>query len=77
MILDKNKVDLLDSNSYVLDLASSPGGVDFEALKAREINTCWYLGIPSKDSPLTAAKYIKETIDEINRGNEKWEKKSM
>ena len=77
MILDKNKVDLLDSNSYVLDLASSPGGVDFEALKTREINTCWYLGVPSKDSPLTAAKYIKETIDEIDRGNEKWEKKSM
>ena len=77
MILDKNKVNLLDSNSYVLDLASSPGGVDFEALKAREINTCWYLGVPSKDSPLTAAKYIKETIDEIDRGNEKWEKKSM
>lgn len=76
LIIDKNRVELLDKNSYVIDLASTPGGVDFEALKNRDINTCWYLSIPSKDSPLSAAKYIKETIDEINRGNEKWEKKS-
>lgn len=77
VVIDKNRVELLNSNSVFLDLASSPGGVDFEALKQRNIKSCWYLSIPSKDSPLSAAKYIKETIDEINRGNEKWEKKSM
>lgn len=75
-IIDKNKVDYLRSDTYVLDLASPPGGVDYEALNRRNIKSCWYLAIPSKDSPQTAAKYIKETIDEIRRGNEKWEKKS-
>lgn len=76
LILDEKRVELLGSNSYFLDLASTPGGADFEALNKRNIKSSWYLSIPSKDSPLSAAKYIKETIDEINRGNEKWEKKS-
>jgi len=67
VIIDKEKVKLLDSNVYVIDIASKPG-VDFEALNERGIATSWYLQIPSKDSPKSAAMYIKETVDENIRG---------
>ncbi len=64
-IIDEKRVNMLKNEVSVIDLASAPGGVDFEALSKRGINTCWYLGIPSKDSPYTAAQYIKNTIDNI------------
>ncbi len=67
VIIDKEKVKLLDSNVYLIDIASKPG-VDFEALNERGIATSWYLQIPSKDSPKSAAMYIKETVDENIRG---------
>lgn len=65
LILDKERVGKLKSNACVIDLASAPGGVDFEELYKRKINTCWYLAVPSKDSPYSAALYIKETLDNI------------
>lgn len=65
IILDKEKIDLLKKSVCVIDLASAPGGVDFEYLYQKRINTSWYLAIPSKDSPYTAALYIKETLENI------------
>lgn len=65
MILDKSKVELLNENACVIDLASTPGGVDFEELYKRKIKTSWYLSVPSVDSPYSAALYIKETLDDI------------
>ncbi len=75
MILDKNKVALLNRKACVIDLASAPGGVDFEELYKNKINTAWYLAVPSKDSPYSAALYIKETIDELLGEEDKWEKR--
>ena len=66
-IVDKKMVELIDSNSYVIDIASKPG-VNLEALNTRNIKNCWYLQIPSKDSPKRAAMYIKETVDDNIRG---------
>lgn len=65
IILNKERIDLLNKKACVIDLASAPGGVDFEYLYEKKINTSWYLAIPSKDSPYTAALYIKETVDNI------------
>lgn len=65
LILDKKRIDLLKENVCIIDLASAPGGVDFEYCYQKKLNTCWYLAIPSKDSPYTAALYIKKTLDNI------------
>lgn len=65
MMLDRNRLDMLKENVCIIDLASVPGGVDFEYAASKNLNTCWYLAIPSKDSPYSAALYIKETIDNI------------
>lgn len=77
MILDKSRVDKLKKNVCIIDLASNPGGVDFEYCALKNINTCWYLAVPSKDSPLSAAMYIKDTVDKIIGEGDIWEKKLM
>ncbi|NLK68543.1 MAG: dipicolinate synthase subunit DpsA [Clostridiaceae bacterium] len=58
--------DILDkvrSDSYLLDLASIPGGIDFEYAKKLGLKTDWALSLPGKVAPLTAAEIIKKTID--------------
>lgn len=53
------------SDCYILDLASKPGGVDFEHAKKLGLKTDWALSLPGKVAPLTAAEIIKKTIDNV------------
>ena len=66
-ILDKKRLDLLKKEVLVIDLASSPGGVDFEYAKAKNIKTIWALALPGKCAPISAAEYIRDTIYSIER----------
>ncbi len=75
LILDKDRIDLLKEDVVLIDLASVPGGMDFEYIKQKNIKCSWYLSVPSKDSPYSAALYIKETVDRIIGEEEKWEKR--
>lgn len=65
MILDKKRLDLLSKDALIIDLASSPGGVDFKYAKDTNKRVEWALALPSKVAPYTAALYIKEEIDKI------------
>lgn len=69
LILDERRLKMLDSKCAIIDLASSPGGIDFAKAKELKINFSWALSLPSKVAPYTAAKYLKVTIDKIE--NEK------
>lgn len=53
------------SDCYLLDLASHPGGIDFEHAKKLGLKTDWALSLPGKVAPLTAAEIIKKTIDNV------------
>lgn len=64
-ILDKTKLDLVKKDVLIIDLASKPGGVDFEYAKENEIKTIWALALPGKVAPVSAAEYIKNTIYHI------------
>lgn len=64
-ILDKTKLDLLKKEVLIIDLASKPGGVDFEYAKAKQIKTIWALALPGKVAPISAAEYIKKTLYNI------------
>lgn len=69
MILDEKRLKCLKKESVIIDLASSPGGVDFSKAKELKINTTWALALPTKVAPRTAAVYLKNVIDElIKRG---------
>ncbi len=61
-IIDKSTVDLLGENCTVIDLASYPGGCDFEAMEKRKIKFFHALGLPGKYSPKTAGRLIYDVI---------------
>lgn len=50
---------------FLLDLASSPGGIDFQAAEELGFKVKWCLGIPGKVAPLTAGNIIRRTIYNI------------
>lgn len=62
LILEKEELSLLSPDSLVIDLASAPGGVDFEAAKALGIQALQALALPGKYAPQSAAKYMQEGI---------------
>ena len=65
LILDQSRLDLLKKDVLIIDLASKPGGVDFEYAKQQNIKTIWALALPGKVAPISAAEYIKQTIYNI------------
>lgn len=64
-ILNKTKLDLLKKDVLIIDLASKPGGIDFEYAKTKQIKTIWALGLPGKVAPISAAEYIKDVLYHI------------
>lgn len=67
MILDEERLKILKEGCSIIDLASAPGGVDFNKAKELSINAVWALSLPSKVAPTSAAIYLKETIDKITK----------
>ena len=49
----------------IVDLASKPGGVDFEAARKMGIKVIWALSLPGKVAPDTAGDIIGKTIINI------------
>lgn len=62
MILDKERLENVNKESLIIDLASKPGGVDFDAAKELGIKTNWALALPGKVAPKSAAKYMKNIM---------------
>ncbi len=65
IILNKARLETVKKECLIIDLASNPGGVDFNAAKEKGINAIWALALPGKIAPITSAKYIKETLYNI------------
>ncbi|HOV25002.1 MAG TPA: dipicolinate synthase subunit DpsA [Pseudobacteroides sp.] len=65
IILDESKLKLLNKDCLIIDLASKPGGVDFDKAKELGVKAIWALSLPGKVAPITAAKFIKETVFNI------------
>mgnify|MGYP004631381191 FL=1 len=61
-ILDKDRLELVNKDAVIIDLASNPGGVDRKAAKEKDLKLIWALSLPGKVAPLTSAIYIKETL---------------
>ncbi len=62
MVINHSFVEGVSENAMLMDLASLPGGIDFEACEKKHVNAFRALGLPGKYSPLTAAEIIKDTI---------------
>jgi dipicolinate synthase subunit A len=64
-IITRDILEKIRTNCFLLDLASSPGGVDFKGAEAYGIKVRWALSLPGKVAPLTAGDIIRRTIYNI------------
>ena len=65
IVLDTDMLSKISRDCLIIDLASKPGGVDFDKAKEAGLKTIWALSLPGKVAPVTAAKFIKETVYNI------------
>ena len=65
LVLNDDLLSRLPEDSLVIDLASEPGGVDFEAAKKRGCKVIWARGLPGKIAPVTAGEIIRDAIYHI------------
>lgn len=66
MLLDAEKMGKIKKECLIIDLASKPGGVDFETANQLGIKTNWALALPGKVAPKTAGGYMKRIIEKTN-----------
>lgn len=62
VVLTEATLSNLKKDCLVIDLASKPGGVDFETAGRIGIKTVWALSLPGKVAPLTSGAIIKDTV---------------
>ena len=64
-ILDKSSLVLLNKNALIIDLASYPGGVDYEIANKLGIKAILALALPGKVAPKTCAEYLKKFVYKV------------
>ncbi len=62
LILDDDCLALLKAETVIIDIASAPGGVDYDAATKRQRNAKLCLGLPGKVAPKASADIL---VDEI------------
>ena len=65
MIFDGNLLMNTARNTIIIDLASLPGGVDFEAAKRYKTDAVRALSLPGRTAPKAAGEIIRKTIFNI------------
>ena len=65
LILNKERLQYVDKDCLLIDLASNPGGIDKKEVKERNFKLIWALALPGKVAPITTAEFIKDTIYNI------------
>ena len=70
MIFNREMLSRFNKNTLFIDLASKPGGIDFDAALELGIKAIWALGLPGKTAPVTSGEIIAETVSSmiIERG---------
>lgn len=61
-VLTREFLSGLREGCLVIDLASKPGGVDFQGAAELGTRCVWALSLPGKVAPLTAASALRDTI---------------
>ena len=61
-ILDKSTLILMSKETLIIDLASGPGGVDYEIAEKLGIKAILASALPGKVAPDSASDYIKEYV---------------
>lgn len=64
-VVDAGVLAAMREETLVLDLASKPGGVDWEAAQTLGRHVVWALSLPGKTAPVTAGDIIAVTVRHI------------
>lgn len=70
IIFDRELLSRFGEKTLFIDLASKPGGIDFDAAAELGIKAIWALGLPGKTAPITSGEIIAETVSGILSGKE-------
>lgn len=62
LVLTPTVIAGLHPATVIIDIASAPGGTDFQACKAQDIAAVLSLGIPGRYAPLAAAQILAQAI---------------
>ena len=65
LLLDGEKLQRLRKDCLCIDLASAPGGIDFDAAQQLGLQAVWARSLPGKAAPETAGCIIRDTIYRI------------
>ena len=65
LVLGKNELNCMPKDTLIIDLASKPGGVDFEGAKKCGLKVIWALSLPGKLMPVSAGRIVANTVTEI------------
>ena len=65
VIVKEDELKNMKKNVLLVDLASKPGGFDFEVADRLHIKYVWALALPGKVAPLTSARFIKDFIYDV------------
>lgn len=65
VIAKEDELKNMKKNVLLVDLASKPGGFDFEVADRLHIKYVWALALPGKVAPLTSARFIKDSIYDV------------
>lgn len=62
IVLKEEELESIKNGSIIIDVASKPGGIDLKKADELQVETITALGLPGKVAPITAARFIKDTI---------------
>lgn len=64
-VLGESRLVQISTDCLCLDLASKPGGIDFQAASRLGVHAVWALSLPGEVAPVTAGRSIMDTIYNI------------
>ncbi|WP_066635328.1 dipicolinate synthase subunit DpsA [Desulfolucanica intricata] len=65
LVLDETLLEKVKRSALIIDLASAPGGTDFEAAKKRGVTAILALGLPGKVAPKTAGDILARVLPRL------------
>ncbi|MFP4660929.1 MAG: dipicolinate synthase subunit DpsA [Halanaerobiales bacterium] len=65
LVVESDSISILKKTAIIIDLASAPGGIDFESAERLGIKAIQALGLPGKVAPVTAGEILADIIPDL------------
>ncbi len=66
-VMDRRRLSLVKKSGICIDLASKPGGIDFEAAAQLGVKVIWALSLPGEVAPISSGAAIRDTVYNLLR----------